>query len=130
MARRARGNATVIVGPCLVTLSVHWLCRSRVLVDGGRDLRSLHTRTYRSQLGVVGQEPKLFAGTIFENITYGKPDATMEEVIEAAKKAHVHHFIMKLPQKVARLPFAGALCVDAAAGALTCSTTRTWGRRA
>ncbi|MBP3678342.1 MAG: ATP-binding cassette domain-containing protein, partial [Agathobacter sp.] len=52
----------------------------------------------RSQIGIVQQDVYLFAGTIFENIAYGKPGATMEEVVQAAKNANAHDFIMSFPE--------------------------------
>ena len=68
----------------------------RILVDG-RDIRRLKLKDLRSQIGIVQQDVYLFAGTILENISYGKPDATREEVIEAAKEANAHAFIMSFP---------------------------------
>lgn len=60
------------------------------------DIRKYTIKSLRNHIGIVQQEVYLFAGTIFENILYGKPDATKEEVIEAAKKANAHDFIMSL----------------------------------
>ena len=54
-------------------------------------------KSLRENIGIVQQDVYLFAGTVFENIRYGKPDATKEEVIEAAKLANAHDFIMELP---------------------------------
>ncbi|GHV12471.1 ABC transporter ATP-binding protein [Spirochaetia bacterium] len=67
-----------------------------VLLDGV-DTRDISLQTLRRNIGVVQQEVYLFAGTVLENIRYGKPDADEAEVIEAAKKAHAHSFIMELP---------------------------------
>ncbi|VDL60664.1 unnamed protein product [Hymenolepis diminuta] len=67
-----------------------------VLVDG-HDIRELDIAWFREQMGVVSQEPVLFAGTVTENIRLGAPDATMEEIEEAAKQALVHEFVCKLP---------------------------------
>eukprot|EP00727_Mastigamoeba_balamuthi_P009542 m51a1_g521 hypothetical protein (1324) ;mRNA; r:334642-338749 len=67
-----------------------------VFVDG-RPIDSLGVAWLRSQMGLVGQEPVLFAGTILENIRHGKPDATLEEVVEAAKLANAHSFISSFP---------------------------------
>ena len=53
---------------------------------------------YRRNIGLVLQEPFLFFGTIAENLAYGKPDATREEIIAAARAAHAHEFILRLPQ--------------------------------
>lgn len=63
----------------------------------GRDIRDITLKSLRDHIGMVQQDVYLFAGTIFENIAYGKPDATEEEVIEAAKNANAHDFIMSFP---------------------------------
>ncbi len=63
----------------------------------GYDLRDISQESLRSQIGVVLQETFLFSGTIYENIAYAKPDATRDEVINAAKLAGAHQFIMRLP---------------------------------
>lgn len=68
----------------------------RVLIDG-RDVRSVTLKSLRSQIGMVQQDVYLFTGTIYENIAYGKPGATREEVIEAAKNANAHEFICQFP---------------------------------
>ena len=68
----------------------------RVLIDG-RDVRSVTLKSLRSQIGMVQQDVYLFVGTIYENIAYGKPGATREEVIEAAKNANAHEFICQFP---------------------------------
>ncbi|XP_072788318.1 bile salt export pump isoform X2 [Taeniopygia guttata] len=65
----------------------------------GHDIRSLNIQWLRSQIGVVEQEPVLFATTIAENIRYGRDEATMEDIIKAAKQANAYNFIMDLPQK-------------------------------
>uniref|UniRef100_A0A9J7YWV4 ATP-binding cassette, sub-family B (MDR/TAP), member 11a n=1 Tax=Cyprinus carpio carpio TaxID=630221 RepID=A0A9J7YWV4_CYPCA len=65
----------------------------------GHDIRSLNIQWLRSLIGIVEQEPVLFATTIAENIRYGRPGVTMEEIIEAAKQANAYNFIMDLPQK-------------------------------
>jgi len=67
-----------------------------VYIDGV-NVRDVSLRSLRRQIGVVRQEVFLFAGTVMENILYGKPDAPEEEAIEAAKKANAHGFIMELP---------------------------------
>lgn len=69
----------------------------RILIDG-KDIRDIKLKSLRDHIGIVQQEVYLFVGTIFDNIRYGKPDATREEVIEAAKNANAHDFIMSLPQ--------------------------------
>ena len=63
----------------------------------GKDVRSLTLKSLRSAIGIVQQDVYMFGGTIRENIAYGKPDATMEEIIEAAKNANIHDFIVSLP---------------------------------
>lgn len=68
-----------------------------VLVDG-KDIRTVKLDSLRKQIAVVPQEIALFRGSIKENIAYGKPEATDEEIIEAAKSANAHKFIEKLPQ--------------------------------
>ncbi|KAM3180950.1 hypothetical protein ACTXT7_015299 [Hymenolepis weldensis] len=67
-----------------------------ILIDG-HDIRELDITWFREQMGVVSQEPVLFAGTVTQNIRLGAPDATMDEVEEAAKQALVHEFVCKLP---------------------------------
>jgi len=67
-----------------------------IRVDG-KDVRKVTLKSLRDHIGMVQQDVYLFAGTIFENIRYGKPDATREEVIAAAKNANAHEFIMAFP---------------------------------
>jgi ATP-binding cassette subfamily B protein len=81
---------------------VNLICRFYDVSSGsialdGRDIRSIGIADYRKCIGLVLQEPFLFFGTIAENIAYGKPDATREEIIEAARAAHAHDFILRLP---------------------------------
>lgn len=64
----------------------------------GTDIRDVKLKSLRNQIGIVQQDVYLFAGTIMENIRYGKPDATEAEVIEAAKNANAHEFIMSFPE--------------------------------
>lgn len=63
----------------------------------GKDIRDVTLSSLRNHIGMVQQDVYLFAGTIFENIAYGKPGASREEVIEAAKNANAHEFIMSFP---------------------------------
>src|SRR5690606_14856492 len=63
----------------------------------GVDLRSLSISEYRRHIGLVLQEPFLFFGTIAENIAYGKPEASRQEIIAAARAANAHEFILRLP---------------------------------
>lgn len=67
-----------------------------VKIDG-RDIRDLTLKSLRDHIGIVQQDVYLFVGTVYDNIRYGRPDATREEVIEAAKNANAHEFIMSLP---------------------------------
>lgn len=68
----------------------------RITVDG-QDIRKLQLKSLRENIGIVQQDVYLFAGTVYANIAYGKPGASMEEVIQAAKNANAHDFIMELP---------------------------------
>ncbi len=67
-----------------------------VRIDG-QDIRDVTLKSLRSQIGIVQQDVYLFVGTVMDNIRYGRPNATREEVIEAAKSANAHEFIMALP---------------------------------
>ena len=67
----------------------------RILIDG-QDIRSVTLKSLRSQIGVVQQDVYLFSGTVYQNIEYGRPGATREQVIEAAKLAGAHEFITQL----------------------------------
>jgi ATP-binding cassette subfamily B protein len=81
---------------------VNLICRfydvteGAILVDGV-DIRSLSLTDYRRNIGLVLQEPFLFFGTIADNIAYGRPDASRDEIIAAARAAHAHEFILRLP---------------------------------
>ncbi len=82
---------------------VNLICRFYDLSEGtirldGTDIRSLPVAEYRRHIGLVLQEPFLFFGTIAENIAYGKPDACRAEIVAAARAAHAHEFILRLPQ--------------------------------
>ncbi|XP_020696622.1 ABC transporter B family member 19 [Dendrobium catenatum] len=68
----------------------------KVMIDG-KDIRRLNLKSLRLKIGLVQQEPVLFAGTIFDNIAYGKDITTEEEVIDAARAANVHGFVSELP---------------------------------
>jgi len=85
------------------TTTINLLCRFYDVIEGsvkvdGVDVRDLDLAEYRSQLGVVLQDPYLFHGTIAENIAYGNPDATREDIMRASKAANAHDFIVKLPE--------------------------------
>ncbi len=98
------GQRVAIVGPtgCGKTTLINLLMRfydvggGSIAVDG-RDIRDVTRRSLRSSYGMVLQETWLKAGTIRENIAFGKPDATEEEIVEAAKASHAHSFIRRLP---------------------------------
>ena len=98
------GQSVALVGPsgggkttiCNLIPRFYDVTGGRVLVDG-RDVRTLSLQSLRRQIGVVQQDVYLFSGTIYENIVYGRPDATRDEVIEAAKQAGAHDFIMATP---------------------------------
>jgi ATP-binding cassette subfamily B protein len=82
---------------------VNLICRFYDVSEGsiridGVDIRSLPVSEYRRNIGLVLQEPFLFFGTIAENIAYGNPEATRTEIIDAARAAHAHEFILRLPQ--------------------------------
>ena len=70
-----------------------------VITIDGQDVRKLTLESLRSQIGLVQQDVYLFDGTIRDNIAYGKPGASDEEIIAAAKRASIHDFIMELPQQ-------------------------------
>lgn len=70
--------------------------QGRIKIDG-TDVSSVTQKSLRRQIGIVQQDVYLFAGTVLENIRYGRPDATFEEVVDAAKRANAHDFIMELP---------------------------------
>jgi ATP-binding cassette subfamily B protein len=99
------GGQVAIVGPTgagkttLVSLMMRFYDpnRGRILLDG-HDLRDVTLRSLRDQISVVLQEPLLFSGTIYDNIRYGKLEATEAQVIAAAKAANAHNFIERLPE--------------------------------
>ncbi len=99
------GQRIAIVGPtgCGKTTLINLLMRFYDVNSGsikvsGTDIRDVTRASLRSSYGMVLQDTWLRAGTVRENIAYGKPDATMDEVIAAAKAAHAHSFIRRLPE--------------------------------
>lgn len=98
------GRKLALVGPsgsgkttlCSLIPRFYDVDQGSVLVDG-QDVRNLKLRSLRQAIGLVSQEVYLFSGTIAQNIRYGKPDATEDEIVEAAKKANIHDFIQSLP---------------------------------
>ncbi len=99
------GQHIAIVGPtgCGKTTLINLLMRFYDVVGGeirvsGEPIKDITRNSLRSSFGIVLQETWLFKGTVRENIAYGRPDAPLEEVIAAAKAAHAHSFIRRLPQ--------------------------------
>lgn len=99
------GQHIAIVGPtgCGKTTLINLLMRFYDVTDGeicvdGNPIKELTRDSLRREYGIVLQETWVFKGTVRENISYGKPDASLDEIIEAAKKAHAHSFIKRLPQ--------------------------------
>lgn len=98
------GKSVALVGPsgsgkttiCSLLPRFYDVTGGKVTIDG-KDVRGLTLKSLRSQIGIVQQEVYLFCGSIRENIAYGKPEASMEEIISAAKKANIHDFIESLP---------------------------------
>ncbi|MCR5847061.1 MAG: ABC transporter ATP-binding protein/permease [Lachnospiraceae bacterium] len=81
---------------CSLIPRFYEVTKGSILIDG-KDIREVTLKSLRDNIGIVQQDVYLFAGTVYENILYGKPDATREEVIEAAKLANAHEFIEGLP---------------------------------
>ncbi len=92
VGKSGAGKSTIINLVC----RLYDVNKGAILVDG-KDLRAIKYHDLRKQIGVVLQETFLFNGTIFENIAYARPDATTEEIIEAATAAYAHEFILKKP---------------------------------
>jgi ATP-binding cassette, subfamily B, bacterial MsbA len=98
------GKVVAIVGPSgsgkstIINLIARFydVASGAVLVDG-HDIRTVTTNSLREQIGIVLQESVLFSGTLEDNIKYGRPDATQEQVLDAAAAANAHEFIVKLP---------------------------------
>ena len=98
------GKSIALVGPsgsgkttiCSLLPRFYDVTGGRITIDG-KDVRTLSLKSLRSQIGMVQQDVYLFSGTIRDNIAYGKPGASMEEIIEAAKQANIHDFIQELP---------------------------------
>ena len=98
------GKSIALVGPsgsgkttiCSLLPRFYDVTEGRITIDS-KDVRSLTLNSLRNQIGLVQQDVYLFCGTVRENIAYGKPDATMDEIIDAAKKANIHDFIEELP---------------------------------
>lgn len=99
------GENVALVGPsgsgkttlCNLIPRFYDVSAGRVLVDG-KDIKTVTIRSLRSRIGMVQQDVYLFSGSVFENIAYGKPEASMDEVVQAAKDAGAHDFITELPE--------------------------------
>jgi len=81
---------------------INLICRFYDVRDGsihidGRDIRDVELKSLRDQIGVVLQDPFLFNGTVGDNIAYGKPDASLDQIVAAARAAHAHDVLMNLP---------------------------------
>lgn len=100
----APGKTVALVGPsgggkstiCALLMRFYDTCAGKIEIDG-KDIRNYTLSSLRKNIGIVQQDIYMFSGTIRENIAYGKPDATMEEIINASKRANIHDFVMSLP---------------------------------
>ena len=100
------GKSVALVGPsgggkttiCSLLPRFYDVTAGRITIDG-KDIRGLTLKSLRSQIGTVQQDVYLFDGTIKDNIAYGKPGASDKEIIEAARRASIHAFIMELPEQ-------------------------------
>ena len=98
------GETVAVVGPsgggkstlCQLIPRFYDVSEGRILVDG-QDVRQLKQHALRENIGIVQQDVFLFAGTIYDNIRYGRPDATQAEIVEAAKKAEIYEDILEMP---------------------------------
>lgn len=98
------GKSIALVGPsgsgkttiCSLLPRFYDVTGGSITIDG-KNVRRLTLQSLRNQIGLVQQDVYLFCGSIRENIAYGRPDASMDEIVEAAKKANIHEFIMGLP---------------------------------
>ncbi len=100
----APGKTVALAGPsgggkstiCALLMRFYDTCAGKIEVDG-KDIRNYTLSSLRKNIGIVQQDIYMFSGTIRENISYGKPGASTEEIISAAKRANIHEFIMSLP---------------------------------
>ena len=97
------GKTVALVGPsgggkttlCSLLPRFYDVTAGSVTIDG-KDVRNITLESLRKAIGIVQQDVYMFAGTIRDNIAYGKPDATMEEIVSAARQANIHEFVMGL----------------------------------
>lgn len=82
---------------CSLIPRFYEVTKGSITIDG-KDVRDVTLKSLRENIGIVQQDVYLFAGTVYDNIKYGRPDATRDEIIEAAKRANAHDFIMGLPK--------------------------------
>lgn len=101
-----KGQSVAVVGPTgsgkttiMNLINRFYDVNSGSVTFDGTDVRNLKLENLRSNVGIVLQDSVLFSGTVADNIRYGKPDATMDEVIAAAKEAQLHDFVMTLPEQ-------------------------------
>ncbi len=98
------GQYVALAGPsgigkstmCSLIPRFYEVTAGRITIDG-KDIRKVHLKSLRNNIGIVQQDVYLFVGSVYDNIAYGRPGASREEVIEAAKNANAHDFIMELP---------------------------------
>lgn len=98
------GKSIALVGPsgggkttiCSLLPRFYNITDGKITI-GGQDIRDITLESLRNSIGLVQQDVYLFGGTVKENIAYGKPDASFKEIVDAAKKANIHDFIMDLP---------------------------------
>ena len=103
--RLEKGCKLALVGPsgggkttlCHLLPNFYRLEQGQILIDG-KDIRSLTLDSLRKNIGIVQQDVFLFVGSVRDNIMYGRPDATEEEMMEAARRANIHEYIMTLPE--------------------------------
>jgi len=102
----APGESIALVGPsgsgkstlCNLIPRFYDVTGGRILIDG-KDIKTLKLHSLRSKIGIVQQDVYLFSGTVYDNISFGRPDASREEVIRAAEQAGADEFIRQLPQQ-------------------------------
>ena len=106
------GSTVALVGAsgcgkstCIQLIQRFYDPQSGSITIDNKNLKDFNLNWIRSQMGIVSQEPILFGTTIYENIQFGREDATKEEIIQAAKNANAHDFIMNLPDVCSKIFF-------------------------